>query len=217
MTNYARPLEAVKKAKEQLVSAQGALIGLGSNVRYPLELALQHVEALTAALGKLQEEAVKKGRESLEIMAYGNAYTKQVAWIDMMMMRSLHPGVHDSFIVQRTKERPFKNEYCGSVQNHPADKAGHSAQHHGLQKHSVGGIYPWAIVGIGNGEKTHYEIHHLVTGEHICHRVRGAHETLSFDGAKAYSRAASCIERVLAEGIDSLNGGYIHTPTYRKS
>lgn len=35
----------------------------------------------------------------------------------------------------------------------------------GLQAHSVGGTYPFCVVGIGNGDKTHFEVHNLQTDE----------------------------------------------------
>lgn len=34
----------------------------------------------------------------------------------------------------------------------------------GLQPHSIGGIYPLAVVGIGNGDEVHYEVHNLQRG-----------------------------------------------------
>jgi hypothetical protein len=62
----------------------------------------------------------------------------------------------------------FHGEQRGSI-NGPAPAQnipkGHSTEHHGLQKHSVGDTYPWAVVGIGNGAKVVYEVHNLVTGE----------------------------------------------------
>ena len=43
--------------------------------------------------------------------------------------------------------------------------SGHHDEHVGLQKHSVGDLYPLAIVGYGNGDKTKYVIEHLTRGE----------------------------------------------------
>ncbi len=38
-------------------------------------------------------------------------------------------------------------------------------QHYGdIRPESVGGPYPWAVVGIGHGDKHHYEVSHLPSG-----------------------------------------------------
>jgi hypothetical protein len=45
---------------------------------------------------------------------------------------------------------------------------GHHAEHSGLQKHSVGGIYPLAVVGYANGHTTVWVVEHLGTGCVLC-------------------------------------------------
>ena len=46
--------------------------------------------------------------------------------------------------------------------------SGHHAEHVGLQKHSVGDLYPLAVVGYGNGDDTLYVIEHLTDGTVLC-------------------------------------------------
>lgn len=47
-------------------------------------------------------------------------------------------------------------------------QSGHHPVHERLQSHSVGGIYPLAVVGYANGDQTLYVIEHLTEGKVLC-------------------------------------------------
>lgn len=54
-----------------------------------------------------------------------------------------------------------------AASNKPLPTAQKRAIARGLQAHSVAEPYPWAVVGIGNGEAVHYEVHNLQTGKKV--------------------------------------------------
>lgn len=63
----------------------------------------------------------------------------------------------------------------------------HHPIHAGLQNHSVGDIYPLAIVGYGKGDLTTYVIENLVTGQCLGHPgERGPKQWSSGRGASNY-------------------------------
>jgi hypothetical protein len=94
----------------------------------------------------------------------------------------------------------------------------------GLQEHSVGGHYPWAVVGIGNGDHVHYEVHNLQTGERamtpglvdgvmtLVHlRTTCAHATnvaISLHAAEPKPARKSAAP-VTAAGYKPAHGGYL--------
>ena len=69
---------------------------------------------------------------------------------------------------------------------------GHHPEHVGLQKHSVGGIYPLAVVGYGNGDLTTYCIEHLTEGKVLCDAT----------GLPYQSESYNVIYGVAASGFD---------------
>ena len=54
---------------------------------------------------------------------------------------------------------------------------GHVARHPGIQSHSMGELYPYAVVGLGN--KGGWIVQHLTTGEEFGRTADGTHLTLN--------------------------------------
>jgi hypothetical protein len=110
----------------------------------------------------------------------------------------------------RPTEWPAKS--CTSfAEPYGADK-GHSAQHHGLQKHSLGDIYPWAIVGIEDNAVTHYELHNLITGAKVVRQFYDAQLVMQFHGTHGAACAYRCMKTIQSRGADPLLGAFISTP-----
>lgn len=61
----------------------------------------------------------------------------------------------------------------------------------GLQEHSVGDIYPLAVVGFGNGDFTHYEVHDIQRGNRLGMQVGpGDHMVRKYRTAQSAMAAA---------------------------
>jgi hypothetical protein len=83
------------------------------------------------------------------------------------------------------------------VPDAPIAHAGHSGKHDGLQQHSVGGCYPYAVVTYGHDPAVHV-VENLCTGTVAC--FRGDNPRQWFEADKAF---AFC-NRV-ADGFDGSN------------
>lgn len=69
----------------------------------------------------------------------------------------------------------------------------HSNEHAGLRKHSIGSTYPIAVVGIGIGDLTRYQIENLATGEVVIES--DTREPARFTGSAIAEAAAEHIAR----------------------
>lgn len=78
---------------------------------------------------------------------------------------------------------------------------GHDPVHTGLQSHSIGGIYPWAIQGRGEG----YQVAHLTDGRESPVYSRAAHANAAYD---EFVKTGRWITQEEAETVTGVTGQY---------
>lgn len=151
--------------------------------------------AAATAFDKLAFHAVRYGAGTAAVIKAATENGQHRALADRAFAKAYNATYRASHEVQQTTFASAPNPGLQNLPKatmpaytDPAASQGHDPVHQGLQKHSIGDTYPWAVVGIGNGDKVHYEVHNLCTGKKVYDHGTGRPYRYADPGA-AYTRA----------------------------